>query len=1842
MKLNTNNKIPSFNLRNIINSDKSYNSNSSNIVNKLNLVILTLVCVFLFDTISVYSNWVEKTTGTTKNLTSLHFRKTSQVAYAVGESGVVIRTANEGETWAAVSGVPTNNKLNSVFFTSDNTGFVAGDGGVISRTINSGTNWTTQTSRTTNNINGIYFKDDNNGFYVANGGELRSTTNAGTTWSSTNLSPTSNNLTSITFPSSSIGYAGGSNGTILKTINGGSTWSLISNSFTYDISSIAFFDDTTGVMCTFDSRVLRTINGGTSWINDQRFTSDSLFSVTYSTDRNRIYLAGNSGSLYVSTNAGVNWSYQPSIITNYRAVAFTKLNTGFLVGGNGKSLKTTNGGQNFPKTLELLTPNVNLNLTVGQDYEIKWNSSNIENMVVQYSTNNGTNWTTIGVVVAVNQKVNWVVPNVFTTLGKVRIYDAANQTIADTSSGLLTIDNKTLTLTSPNGGESFNTNSSQSINWTSQNIENIKIEYSLNNGNSWTNIINSTPAASGSYAWTVPNISNTVNTARVRILDVESNTKADTSNNVFTIQAPTLTLNLPRNFDTIQASTNYNISWSANNSPNVHILLSLNNGMTYDTLAKNLTSNSNNFIYSFVNQNVDKAKIRIVNANNNSIFAETLDFFVIRAIPILLTYPRGGEEFVVGLPQRITWDRVGVNFVTVDFSINNGTSWTNIIKDFPANNNSYDWVVTDNPSQNAIIRIYNADGDRIYYDTVNAPFKIVKLKLLSPNANADVYANSNFNIAFDAKFTGSLKLEFSANNGVNWTNIANNISPETNQFTWNVGSEPVQNAKIRIINNSNLAVRDSVNFNIVVPSLAITKPNGGEFYQVGRRRMIEWNSSFVNKVNIQFSTNSGLSWQNIVSGFDASSGKFSWMVPHLPNNNSLIRIIDADRANVNDVSNGFFTITTERVDLLTPNGTEVIYTNQIRQIKWSAPSASKVDLLISRDNGINWSVIASNLNVSPNTYNWTVPNIPSAQALLKVRDAQKPDIEDETDKTFEIVGLALTTPKNTNEKWIVNNNYQIKWASHRVGAVNLQYSINNGTFWTDIVKNYPAGAGFYTWNIPNQPTLTAKIRIFDPQNTSFADTTTTPFTITGLVITSPAGGEDVLIGDDISVTWNSNNIDNLKIELTTDNGLTWNTLEAFYQAVSGSYTFRVPESPSNRCRIKISSVEDTTFSDISNLFTIKGNGVVVKSPNGGEVYQIGSTQIIRWSSANVASVNLYYSPTGGANVGWVGIANNLNPNLKQFSWTVPDNPSTEYRIKITDAQNEEISDLSDANFTAKGVGFKPPTSWNVVTYTGANSTIIIPSSARVTLGSRNIDTNDAIGIFYKRGNIEYCAGSIIWKSLTGNKAITVWGDNTLTPIKDGMETGDSYIFKFWDGKEGKEYYAAATYSTGTNFYSVDGISQVSSLSSSKSLNINLGANQWTLMSSNLIPANSDWKVITAAIQDTSFRIKDDSGKLYYPGQGIADLVSLEMKSAYLMYVNNPTTLSISGSDAQLNFYDFVLNTGRWYFMSYLPQISQPIATVYNAINTRIILVKNPAGQVYYPTLGINEIVTMKPGEGYRIAVNQNLTFRYPTPTSSIFVNTPNSGFANNNNDNNGKSIENKILSSDGKTKFYKNNFRTTGNSAVWIISAKEFENSDEIGVYTDKGLLIGSGLVKDGKAFVTVWGASGEVGIEIDGAKEGQNLKLVLWKSDKKIEYDMEVVAKANIITGGLAEKFLFYEQDAVWHIEAKRGEIYSSTEEEINYTNDNTINIYPNPTKDEIQLNRVLSQINLDKDVTKVMSLEVISSTGNVVLEMKNQENFDNQIVNYLDISNLSNGVYVLKVNIGTESYYGKFLKVE
>ncbi|WNG32540.1 endonuclease [Archangium violaceum] len=89
-----------------------------------------------------------------------------------------------------------------------------------------------------------------------------------------------------------------------------------------------------------------------------------------------------------------------------------------------------------------------------------------------------------------------------------------------------------ITVTSPNGGESWAGGSTHAITWTASGVTNVKVEYTLN-GSTWTTLTSSTSASTGSYTWTVPSSATT--TARVRVSDASNSATTDTSNAAFTI-----------------------------------------------------------------------------------------------------------------------------------------------------------------------------------------------------------------------------------------------------------------------------------------------------------------------------------------------------------------------------------------------------------------------------------------------------------------------------------------------------------------------------------------------------------------------------------------------------------------------------------------------------------------------------------------------------------------------------------------------------------------------------------------------------------------------------------------------------------------------------------------------------------------------------------------------------------------------------------------------------------------------------------------------------------------------------------------------------------------------------------------------------------------------------------------------------------------------------------------------------------------------------------------------------------------------------------------------------------
>jgi hypothetical protein len=95
------------------------------------------------------------------------------------------------------------------------------------------------------------------------------------------------------------------------------------------------------------------------------------------------------------------------------------------------------------------------------------------------------------------------------------------------------------------------------------------------------------------------------------------------------------------------------------------------------------------------------------------------------------------------------------------------------------------------------------------------------------------------------------------------------------------------------------------------------------------------------------------------------------------------------------------------------------------------------------------------------------------------------------------------------------------------------------------------------------------------------------------------------------------------------------------------------------------------------------NSITVTAPNGGETSHVGLDQKITWLTAGkVGNVRIEYSTDTGTT--WIEItASTENDGI--YAWTVPNEVSETCLVRITDTENEELTDTSDAVFTITDV-----------------------------------------------------------------------------------------------------------------------------------------------------------------------------------------------------------------------------------------------------------------------------------------------------------------------------------------------------------------------------------------------------------------------------------------------------------------------------------------------------------------------------------------------------------------------------
>ncbi len=366
------------------------------------------------------------------------------------------------------------------------------------------------------------------------------------------------------------------------------------------------------------------------------------------------------------------------------------------------------GNPVVPPTITVTSPDGGENWVVGSSHNITWTSSNFtDNVKIEYSTNAGSTWTTIAASTANDGTESWIIPNAPTTQGRVKVSDAATGTPSDMSNTNFTISAApTLTVTSPNGGESWCALSSHNITWTSTGtIANVKLEYSTNSGSTWITIAAST-SNDGTESWLVPNTPSS--STLVKVSESATGIPSDVSNAVFTIAPQVITVTAPNGGEDWQAGTSHNITWTSSCfTSTVKIEYSTDYGSSWNLVVAS-TANDGTHPWVIPNTPSDSCLVRVSAEAAGVPNDVSNSMFTISPPPpaqLTITSPNGGENWFTGSSHNITWTSQGIiSDVKLEYSIDGGANWLSVIASTP-NDGTYPWTIPDTPSDSCLVKI---------------------------------------------------------------------------------------------------------------------------------------------------------------------------------------------------------------------------------------------------------------------------------------------------------------------------------------------------------------------------------------------------------------------------------------------------------------------------------------------------------------------------------------------------------------------------------------------------------------------------------------------------------------------------------------------------------------------------------------------------------------------------------------------------------------------------------------------------------------------------------------------------------------------------------------------------------------------------------------------------------------------------------------------------------------------------------------------------------------------------------------------------------------------------------
>lgn len=352
-----------------------------------------------------------------------------------------------------------------------------------------------------------------------------------------------------------------------------------------------------------------------------------------------------------------------------------------------------------------------------------------------------------------------------------------------------------------------------------------------------------------------------------------------------------------------------------------------------------------------------------------------------------------------------------------------------------------------------------------------------------------------------------------------------------------------------------------------------------------------------------------------------------------------------------------------------------------------------------------------------------------------------------------------------------------------------------------------------------------------------------------------------------------------------------------------------------------------------------------------------------------------------------------------------------------------------------------------------------------------------IGIFTPDGIL---AGAGVW--LDGEQlGFPVWGDDPMTEEVDGFREGESLWngLRIWDPETNQEFEGASGESRGSSNWQADDLLRIVTMNHVTDYTHMELRRGWNMISVNVTPGfpgyydgdeepqipsifNRERYLIDFAM------IKDGQGRFYVPERNFCNIPCFDARSGYQIYLNRDQGWRVWGASIAPDA-DIPLAEG-WNMVAYFPDYTLPIGDddfyAIAPIIEYVTMVKDGDGNFALIREDFSNMPDMRPGQGYKIKVNQDVILNYPPE--------PNQGDA--------------VNSGEVLTNVYWPRPASTGSDMSILVAG--LKKGWEVGAFKKNGQLVGAGVTNaKGLCGLSVCGDDVTTS-EIDGLECGEQFWL--------------------------------------------------------------------------------------------------------------------------------------------------------